>query len=187
MTITLAETVTVGTAGYTTYVTKQKVSFDGVTAYIAKSVNAETITLEEIEEAPVGTPVIIKAAAGTYPLTALSTNPTISGNILLASDGIIAGDGSSIYALGVGKTGENQGEVGFFLVKSGQTIPAGKAYLSYSAPGAPSMLRIEDEVEVATNIENVEASDKAVKFIENGQLLIKRDNVVYDTMGRIIR
>ena len=135
-TVTLAETVTVGSTGYTTYVTKHDVSFDGVTAYIAKTVNAESITLEKIDEAPLGTPVIIKASVGIHALEAIDTDPTVSGNLLLASDGSVTGNGTSIYALGVGKSGVNKDVVGFYLVNNGQTIPAGKAYLNTAGGGA---------------------------------------------------
>ena len=130
ITVTLAETVTVGSAGYTTYVTKHDVSFEGVTAYIAKKVNAETITLDAIEEAPEGTPVVIRAAAGTYALEAIDTNPTVAGNLLQASDGSVKGDeDGTIYALGVGKTGENKDKIGFYLVDYNVVVPAGKAYM----------------------------------------------------------
>ncbi len=187
--VTYEYALTIGSALWTSHVTTDAVDFTGVTAYIAKAVNGETISLKEVTSAPANTPVIIKGdAQKTYYLqTKYESLDDVSSNLLLASDGSVTGDGSSIYALGVGKEGENEGKVGFFLVRNDATIPAGKAYLTYSGTGAPSMLRIEDEAEIITNIEDVEASNKAVKFIENGQLLIKRDNVVYDTMGRIIR
>ena len=181
--------VTVSSARWTTYVAPENVYFPTeVTGYIASITNASSIHLTEISAAPKGTAVVIEADQGTYPLEVVDADACddVDDNILQASDGSVTGNGN-IYALGVGKVAPYKDQVGFFLVNTGQTVPAGKAYLTYSGPNAPSMLRIEDEVGVITNIENVEVSDKAVKFIENGQLLIKRDNIVYDTMGRIIR
>ncbi len=128
-----AYSVTVGDAGYTTYVAANNVSFPvGATAYIATAVNPSTIHLEEVLAVPTGEAVVVKAAKGTYNLTVESSADCddVSSNLLQASDGSVAGDGSTIYALGVGKSGVNKGVVGFYLVNDGQTIPAGKAYLT---------------------------------------------------------
>jgi len=183
--------VTVSSAGWTTYVAPENVSFPyGVSGYIASITSSSSIHLTEILAAPKGTAVVIKAAQGTYPLEVVAADACddVDDNILQASDGSVTGNGSTIYALGVGKEGDNEGKVGFFLVNTDVTVPAGKAYLTYSGSGpAPSMIRIEDEVEVITNIENIEANEKAVKFIENGRILILRDGITYDALGRKIR
>ncbi len=42
-------------------------------------------------------------------------------------------------------------------------------------------------IENATNIQNIEGQEKAVKFIQNGQIYIQKNGVVYDAMGRVIR
>ena len=131
ITVTLAETVTIGSAGYTTYVAKHNISFpDGLTAYISTSKTSETLTLTEKESVPQGTPIILEGSAGTYALPTITTSPEdVFGNLLQASDGSVTGNGSTIFALGVGKTGANVGKVGFYLVGSGVQVPAGKAYL----------------------------------------------------------
>jgi hypothetical protein len=49
------------------------------------------------------------------------------------------------------------------------------------------VIRIIEAENGATNIENVEANEAAVKFIENGKLYIKKNNVVYDMMGTIVK
>ena len=69
------------------------------------------------------------------------------------------------------------------------TIPAGRAYLDLSgqAEQAPNRLRIVFEEENATNIENLDASETAVKFFEDGQIFIKKNGIVYDALGRVIR
>ena len=125
-TVTLAETVTVGSAGYTTYVTKHDVEFPaGVTGYIATAINTSTVHLGEKASVPATTPIVVKAAAGTYALPAITTTPeSVTGNLLQASDGSVTG-GDNIYALA---KPEGQ-EVGFYPVNSSVTIPAGKAYL----------------------------------------------------------
>ncbi len=53
--------------------------------------------------------------------------------------------------------------------------------------GAPPRARIVANKDQATGIENVAAEGKAVKFIENGQILIKRGEVVYNLQGQIVK
>ena len=69
------------------------------------------------------------------------------------------------------------------------TITSTRAYLhiagdelvpNLSAPG----IRI---IENATNIENIEGNETAVKFIENGKLFIKKNGVVYDAVGAVVK
>ena len=162
ITVTLAETVTIGSAGYTTYVAKNDISFpDGLTAYISTSKTSETLTLTEKASVPQGTPIILEGSAGTYALPTITTSPEdVSGNLLQASDGSVYGDGSTIFALGVGKTGANEGKVGFYLVGSGVQVPAGKAYLVVGA-GAKEFLTFDFDDE-ATSIEET-LSDSPIK------------------------
>ena len=76
---------------------------------------------------------------------------------------------------------------GFFKMTSG-TIPAHKAYLDLtSGGGAPSAIRVVEENNNATSIEDIEEAEKAVKFFENGQIYILRDGITYDVMGRIVK
>ncbi len=69
------------------------------------------------------------------------------------------------------------------------TITSTRAYLhiagdelvpNLSAPG----IRI---IENATNIENIEGNETAVKFIENGKLFIRKNGVVYDVTGAVVK
>ena len=75
----------------------------------------------------------------------------------------------------------------FHLATSG-TLKAGKAYLDASALGtAPSIIRIVDEENTATDIESVDAVEEGLKFIQNGQLFIKKNGVVYDMLGHKVQ
>jgi len=69
----------------------------------------------------------------------------------------------------------------------GATMKANKAYLPISkASGAPK--RIQMVIAETQDIENVEfEAVKAVKFIENGQVLIKRGEKVYNVQGQIVK
>lgn len=90
-------------------------------------------------------------------------------------------DGSDVNTLGFGWGAEDGAAF---------NISADKAYLaltSESALAAPSLLRIVEEDQNATDIESIEANEKVVKFIENGRILILRDGITYDALGRVIR
>ena len=182
--LTGCESVTIGSAGYNTYVTANNVCFPtGVTGSIATAKTTTTVTLTSKESVPASTPIVLKAPAGTYYLPIITTTPeSVTGNLLLASDGSVVGDESTIYALG-----KKNEVVGFYPVKDGDYVPAGKAYLDISGSTAPSVIRIVDEENNATAIDNIVDIDEAVKFIQNGQLFIKRNGVVYDAMGHAIR
>ena len=64
------------------------------------------------------------------------------------------------------------------------TITSTHAYLHVaSGITAPALRIIMD----ATNIENLEAVDEAVKFVKNGQLFIKKNGVVYNAVGAVVK
>ncbi|MBO7067886.1 MAG: chitobiase/beta-hexosaminidase C-terminal domain-containing protein [Bacteroidaceae bacterium] len=173
------ESVTVGTAGYTTYTTTGKVTLpSGVKAYIATATGASTVTLTEVSNIPADEPIVVKADAGTYYLPVITTAADdVSGNLLEASDGSVTGDGSTIYGLGVGKDGDNEGKIGFYLVKSDVTVPAGKAYMEIGGGGTKGFTFVfDDDDDDATGI----------NAMENGKLEIE-NGAVYDLSGRRVQ
>lgn len=77
---------------------------------------------------------MIKATEGIHTdIAVVNSAAAVTGNLLLASDGSVTGDGSTIFALGVGKEDPYVGQVGFYLVKEEVAVPAGKAYLTVPA------------------------------------------------------
>lgn len=198
VTITLAETVTIGASGYATYVAKHDISFpDGVTGYIVTAHNSSrnTITITEKSSVPTGTPIILKASAETYALPAIDTTPeSVAGNLLSAT---VDGSGKTLSNLANVKyyrltwDGSNPETVGFsYGAADGAAfiLGANQAFLPLSIPvGAPSLLRIIEEENNATSIEELESSENVIKFFENGQLFIKKNGVIYDALGRVIR
>ena len=182
--------------GYTTYVTQHDVSFAGLTAYIATTVHENTITLQEITSAPVGTAVVVKGDEvdedKTYSLNVITTQPDdVSANLLKGSDGTIEGDGSTIFALGIGKTGDFEGLVGFYPVKSGSKVPAGRAYIKVNgSSGSKAFLAFnfgEDNttaIEVVRN-ENTLANDGVIYNLA-GQRVEKAVKGVYIVNGKKI-
>ena len=68
-------------------------------------------------------------------------------------------------------------------------IPAGKAYLPVTVSGpSPAPKHISMRFNGTTAVENVEVEAvKAEKFIENGQIFIRRGNEVFNLQGQIVK
>lgn len=69
---------------------------------------------------------------------------------------------------------------------TGATMPANKAYLQVGG-GSSAPRRISLQVNAEQGVENVKAGIKAEKFIENGQILIKRGENVFNLQGQIVK
>ena len=121
--------VSIPAAGYATLAANAAIDFagSGLTAYKVSAVSAGSATLAEVTKVPFGTPVVLKGDAGNYDLNGTTEASAISGNLLLASDGTVKGNNSTIYALGNKSHG-----VGFYKVANDVPVPAGKAYLVVS-------------------------------------------------------
>lgn len=144
-----AKIITVGSAGFTTFSSNYGFATSNtVTAYGAKY-DGSKIVLTPVTEIPANAGVIIEAAEGTHKVPVIEGASSITSvNDLLVSDGSVTGNGT-IYALG--KKGD---VVGFAKVKSGATVPAGKAYLVIPA-ASPSRDFFGFGEDEATGIENL--------------------------------
>lgn len=177
---------------YGTHVTTNKLDFskaEGVQAFIATGFNSGKtgIVLQEVEVVPASTAIIIKTedytAKTIYVPVSTDDADDVSSNALVAGDGTTEWDGTAGY------TYYYLASDLFHKATSG-TLQSGKAYLKVltsEAPEAPSAIRIVDEESGATNIEAIDATEEAVKFFQNGKLYIKKNNVVYDMMGTVVR
>lgn len=118
-------------AGWSTqYITASDVTIpSGIEAFAGVvNTSAGTITLASIiEKIKAGEPVILKGNAGLYNFMPTTGASNIT-NDLQGSDGNVQG-GAGIYALSNRDNG-----VGFYPVSKTITIPAGKAYIEYTAP-----------------------------------------------------
>ena len=158
------EYVKIGSVGYSTFSTSYPVNLYNVKGYTAKYANGK-VTLTRVYNVPANNGVIIEALEGTYGLPVVSEADALTDNDLKVSDGSVVGDESTIFVLANGNNG-----VGFYLVKSGNTIPAGKAYLEIPEGSARSFIGFGDE---ATGISEVAAK-------------VAVDNNYYDLQGRSI-
>ena len=191
----LDNTVAISTATgqtYGTYVTTSHLDFDGVSgikAYKITGVSGGVVQTSELSEVPSGTPILIETTSSGSTVNvpyASSTPATIAGNKLKAgANGIVSDESTYRYVLAA-----QDGVTGFYKLTSSTDVPSTKAYLeltSSEAVAAPSIIRIVDEENNATNINAIEAVDDAIKFIQDGKLFIKKNGTVYDMMGTIVK
>lgn len=169
------EAVTVSEKGYATFCSSNKIDFAGteeVTAYIVSAIGQSSVSLKEITAAPENTPVVLKAAQGTYVLNIAANAAAVTGNLLQVSDGNVTSDDvNDVYALA--SKGEPTPVVGFYIVKKGTKVPAGKCYLSVAkeASSARDFLGF------------IEENATRVNAVENGQ----STGVVFDLQGRQVK
>lgn len=184
--------VTVGSTGYATYVNSDfdlNFTNSDIKAYRVDEMNGATLHLEQLNNVKAGTPVILAYEGGKTESIPVMTGAAAAGtNLLVAGTGAeVAHDANNGFNYVMVA---DEGVAVFQRIVEGHpaTVNKGKAYLSLtSAPSAPSIIRFVDEENNATNINNVDASEEAVKFIENGRILIKKNGIVYDALGRVIR
>ena len=170
---------TITSAGYATFSSKYAVSIpDGVEAYAAK-LEGDKVTLTKVDAVPANTGVILKAAEGIYNLPVVASADPIDTDLNI-SDGSVTGDESTIYVLGDGKNG-----VGFYWLKSGNTLEAGKAYLLIGG-GARGFIGFEG----ATGINGVNVNKAAVKtgkiYNLNGQIVSKPSKGLFIVDGKVV-
>ncbi|MBP5221278.1 MAG: hypothetical protein J6034_11355 [Bacteroidaceae bacterium] len=170
----------------------------GVDAYIVTGHSGTAITKSQLStEVPENTPLLLNADAGTYFIKAIgSTSVTVSGNLLKQGAGSLAYNATYVrYVLSVNDNGtgsdasDDYAEFKKIVDGTPATVPTDKAYLEFSASAfdAPSAIRLTDDENGATDINNVKAIEEGVKFFQNGKLFIKKNNVVYDMMGAVVK
>lgn len=142
---------------------------------------------------PANTGVLIKSANSsvTYYTTSVSVS-SLSDNMLYPGTGttITSPASCKYYLLGYGTANDNS-TLGFYYGAANGAafqVRNGGAYLAIPDGYAPAPgYRIIEEESTTTTLYNIESSEKAVKFFENGILYIMRDGVVYDALGRVVR
>ncbi|MBR1547901.1 MAG: hypothetical protein IJ637_04160, partial [Prevotella sp.] len=173
----LYRTLSVGSNLYATFgCTDKAAKLNGVTAYAAKYA-AGKLTLTEVTNVPAGKGVVAVAAAAGYYAPTFDVAADDIDTDLKVSDGNVAGDGSSIYVLAKGTSG-----VGFYLLKSGDKVPAGKVYLEV-AGGAPEFIGFAGAE--TTGIKNVNAQQtNTVVYNLNGQRVNKAQKGINIVNGK---
>ena len=191
---------------YATYYNSQKgyTMPANVTGYTFNYPGGLTERFTAGQEVPAGVALVLSAPAGTVELELLDNVDPIVGiqNQLLGTDvdATTTGPDADLYLFyGLSLANPGQGllpdpqSVGFYWMADNGAAFTNKAHKAYLALKqnvfdseflAPAILFNGNN---ATNIENVESQEKAVKFIQNGQLYIQKNGVVYDAMGRVVK
>lgn len=186
---TVSKTIT--SAGWATYCSPYALDFSSTitnleAAYIVTGASGDVVSLTEVEgTVPAETGLLLKGNGDCVIPVVASSTTDVSANKLIGKTAeytLPAGEGYVLL--------KENGVIGFYMNPDAAfTVGANTAYLpaNFAETNAPSAFRLVDEENNATNIENVEANEKAVKFIENGRILILRDGITYDALGRVVR
>lgn len=184
--------VTTNAYGFCSFASTESVEFlGGLKAYRGQyDAGTNELTLYEIgTQVPANTGVILWNSNGTAETFNYNTGvaaPVVSDNdfvgVTTAADpAAIRATGKEIYCLNGNALKQYVGT---------DEIPAGKAYLPISVGGGanPAPKHIVMRFNTTTAVENVEAeSVKAEKFVEDGQVYIRRGNEVYNLQGQIVK
>ena len=142
-----AASVTISSALYATYVPPFNVTTEGsdVTAFKVISISDGWVHMTEVEQIPAGQPVVVGADdAGTYLLNTARTASELTDNILqVVGEPIEVNTEKTYYGLA---RPENK-PVGFYPIRVGKTIPAGKVYYKIVSGNAKDFYALfEDDV-----------------------------------------
>jgi len=178
---------------YSTFYHDQKYALpgDGTEAYVATINGAGDLEMKKVagnsDVLPINTGLILKSSTGKFDLTPSDGTPvTVSVlNELLGVNEATAAPSNCYVLSGRSTDGAVQG-VGFYQFSG--TIPAHKAYITYSGNQAPKRMRfIFDNENTATGVDNTKTQEIATKLIKDGHLYIIKDNVYYNAQGQIVK
>ena len=176
--------IAVTDAGYATFVPKKNIAAipTGVTAYVGQK-NGNSLHLETVTALPKNNAFVVKANTGSYYCNSTGEERTLdTSNDLTFSDTEINANGTQ-YCLANKANG-----VGFYLVGSGITIPARKAYLEVTASGGDVKAFYGFDDDDATAIEMVNGQSSMVNEIYNlsGQRINKMQKGINIVNGKKI-
>jgi len=160
----------------------------GVEAYVA-TLSGSNLLLTKIAEAgeyiPNNCAVILKSTVESYDLFISKETPvTFSAtNNLQGTDDAISAP-SNCYVLSGHSSDNSVQGVGFYQFTG--TLTAHKAYVVFSGSNAPRRMRfVYDQ---ATGVENVQGDKvQSTKVLRDGQLIIIKNGVMYNTQGQMVK
>ena len=182
----------VANTNYRTLCLPYAATLDNAEIYTISSVSSSSITITSTNSNVIaaGTPYIIKPEAEGTVTATFSGEPTAT---LVNVDYMVGNLNAT--ALTVEANGNNYVLSNNELHKvvageQGESVTVGqyKAYFYFDGVlNAAPALRVVVAENGATAIENIEANETAVKFIENGKLFIRKNGVVYDATGAVVK
>lgn len=161
---------------------------ENVTIYDVTEVTASSVTIgvPDIAYLVAGHSYIIKPqVVADIVINMKSEGDEVDAPVNTYLYGILGADYKPTAALGAYVLSEGQ----FHLVAEDDaaTVKSTRAYLKAVNASLAPALRIVEAGSGATDIQNVEGNEVAVKFIENGKLFIRKNGVVYDVTGAVVK
>lgn len=163
----------------------------GTEAYVAQ-VSTENLNLTKVADGgqviPHGVAFVLKSNAATIHLANADAEPVaISVQNDLRGLDYEANAPATCYIFSGHSTDYSVTGIGFYLYE-GAKLAANKAYVTLAANNAPRRLRfVFTDGQSATALDNVKAPVKAEKFLDNGQIYIRRGNEVFNLQGQLVK
>ena len=180
---------------WSTYVAPAKLDFSGIAglkAYVATNAAAGKVTLEPVGAVPAGTPLMLVGTAGTeYTVPVAAEASALGTNMFEAGDGTTVFDDESTTSYDYILFTDGK----FYRIKTGTTVPVGKAYLHCDSNPTTPLAR-ELRISFGDNITGIDQIDNGQltidnsqdgKFIENGKLVIVKKGVKYNAAGAQVK
>ena len=168
---------TIGADGYATYSSIYALDFEratGVKGYYTTSATSGKVAMTRITgTAAANEGLFLQKTVGDISIPVVASGSTLTGNLLKATNGSsVAASGGGTYHYVFAK---QNGDLGFYNMKSALDIPAGKAYLETTAAisGARLALVFDDETTGINDASRLENSEERTV-----------NRVVYDLQGR---
>lgn len=151
----------------------------GLTIYKGAFDGNSTLNLNAVDYVAAGEGVVVKGDANTtYYFNLGSGSDSFDGNDLKPT-GAYAGMKADYDIFVLHDNMLN-------LLDAEGDFPVNKAFLPVAkSAGAPA--RISMRFGEATGVENVQAAEKAEKFVQDGQILIRRGEAVYNLQGQMVK
>jgi len=175
-----APQVTTNDKGWATFsYSEDLIPADGQTLYKG-TINGEVLSLDEVHYVKAGEGVLVYGTPSTtYDFAVGNGSDDFSGNDLKAT---------ATYNTSMENVFVLKGDA-FLKYVGTNALAANKAYIQLPVAGsnnAPQRIRMV--INNTTAVENVAVeSVEAEKFVENGEILIRRGNEVYNLQGQIVK
>lgn len=169
--------VTIGAAGWATYVTPCAVDFtnNAIEAYAVSAIGAESVTLTRLTTVPEGEAIIVKGTTGA--VLAIESADAIT-NLMKKTTEDTTADGSQYILANVDGEG-----IAFAQATESSTIAAGKGYITLPSGSANLRMEVEGDKNAVENVTAVTKSVAPAKLVKNGQIVVMKNGRMFNTAG----
>lgn len=181
--------VTIGTGGYSTFAADKDFSVVGATVYKAQD-NGASVTLTEMPQDTrykAGEGIVLRATEGAKAQIAYTS---IAASALTENDMVGVTESTEFTNDGYVYVIATLGGQTKFYKYTGDSFPAGKAYLHTSGSGGTDSLPVNFEEVTAVNKVSAKTNNSHAgvrKYFKDGKLFIESNGVRYNTTGARVR